>query len=106
MSTAVANGIAFDVFDRSMEPKFPLGAACVVVSREAPPEPGDCCLVVLLASDEVLFCRIRPSVESQPARPPYVLRADNPDFEARQITDAQRPMFLGRMVEHHNIGCR
>ena len=106
VSTAGTNGIAFDVFDRAMEPKFPLGATCIVVSRETPPEPGDCCLVVLLASNEVLFRRIRPSIESQPATPPYVLRADNPDFEARQITDAQRPVVLGRMVEHCIVGSR
>lgn len=96
---ASQRALSFAVFDRSMEPRFPTDSV-VTIDPEQLPEPGDCIVVVLLASREVLFGRYRPKPETRSAQPPFTIRFDNQDYEARLITLVQQPVYIGTMVEH------
>ncbi len=67
-----------------MEPTFKLEQIVAIDSAQVP-EPGDCIVVALLATDEVLFRRYRPHSGTQPVEPPYKLIADENFFEPREI---------------------
>lgn len=83
--------------ERAMEPTFTTDMV-VTVDPTQKPEPGDCVLIALLASDELLFRRIQYSGQKLQV-PPYALKSDNTFFEARSITTADKPVFLGRLIE-------
>jgi transcriptional regulator with XRE-family HTH domain len=103
--SAIKDGIVVDVVDRGLEPMLKPGGLAIF-DRTKAPQPGDVALIVLLATDEILIRRYRPSPEARPAFPPYVLRADNPDFEPRSIVETHRPVMLGVLAERVEIGSR
>jgi len=104
-ATVSKRALCFDVFDRSMEPRFEIGHT-VVVDPELQPEPGDCILVALLASQQLIFGRYKPAAESKPGQPPFTIEFDNHFFDSRLITMQHQPVFLGTMIEHAIVGSR
>jgi transcriptional regulator with XRE-family HTH domain len=90
--------IAFRLFDRSHDPRYPQQSTTAVVDAQQLPQPGDLTLVALLASDEVLFRKMVPEPSAKPGQPPYELRAENADFHARPITRANKPVLLGTLA--------
>jgi transcriptional regulator with XRE-family HTH domain len=95
----IKNAVRIDIFDHAMMPRFDPTTTSILLDREKVPAPGDLCLIVLLSTREALFRKIRPTTEDQPNRPPYTLIATNKDFRPRLITAAQRPKFMGVLVE-------
>lgn len=100
-----SRALCFDVFDHSMEPRFEIGHT-VVIDPERMPEPGDCVLVALLETQQVVFGRYKPAPDSRPGQPPFTLEFDNRFFEPRLITLQHKPVFLGTMIEHIISGSR
>lgn len=98
-SECSAQSLQFAVFDRAMQGAFRIDDTTVTVDGVKMPEPGDCVLVALLATEQLLFRRYQSSSKSKKVEPPYTLRADNADYEARLVTRADKPVFLGTMCE-------
>lgn len=105
-SECSAQSLQFAVFDRAMQGAFRIDDTTVTVDGAKMPEPGDCVLIALLATEQLLFRRYQASGKGKRVEPPYTLRADNADYEARLVTRADRPVFLGTMCEHTTVGSR
>lgn len=97
--------LCFDIFDRSMEPRFELGHT-IVVDPERLPEPGDCILVALITPQQLVFGRYKPAADSKPAQPPFTIEFDNRYYDSRLVTMQHQPVFLGTMIEHVIVGSR
>ena len=84
---------ALDVIDSGMTPMIPRGAKVLVNSRL--PEPGDVCVVVLIATGEILIRRYQRAL-STPGKLPFLLAADNSDYgPPRRIVKGDRPKMFG-----------
>lgn len=94
-----AASVAFQIFDRSLQPQFQIGDL-VVVDPERMPEPGDCIAVALRSERTVLFRRYRPPGEGAHVVAPFTLVSDDPNFEPRFIKRGHDPYFIGTLVEH------
>ncbi len=77
----------------------------VTIDPDQQPQPGDVTLWVL-GGGEVVLGRFRPGGGAKRLEPPFVIRFDNDDFQAREVGKADRPIFLGVKVEHATTGSR
>ena len=77
----------------------------IVVDLDRAIQPGDIGLWVL-AGGEVLLARYRPAAGAKPPGPPFTLRFDDEDFAPREVTKADRPVFLGSKIEHSTASSR
>lgn len=92
--------------ERAMEPAFSTDTQ-ITIDPNVAPQPGDLILVALLASDELMFRRYQPTSSARKGvEPPYLLKSDNNFFEPRQVTRADKPVWLGTLVERLIFGPR
>lgn len=107
-----AQSFSFEIFEDAMDGGSRHGVTAfkpshiVTVDREKMPSPGECVLLVMVRSKDIVFRRYKSQGFGKPLAVPFKLTADNSSYDMIDVKRTTDFVFFGTLVEHVILGSK